>query len=209
MAGIRDMMDLRRVLESPVVYQKFQELGGFFNARLKSMDAYMPKPKPGATVFDIGCGPGHIVSHLPRHIFYHGFDVDKRFIDFANSTFGKLGTFYLQEFDATTPQRLGKADLVMMNGVLHHLSDDYAIRLLTDVRNSLADGGSLFTLDGCLRDGQHTFARWMHTHDRGEFVRDEAGYRLVLEQVFPRVKISIREDLSWVPHTYCVTVCGN
>lgn len=199
-------MDLRRILESPAIYQKFQELGGFFGARLKAMKAYMPPLPEGSTVFDIGCGPGHIVEHLGK-VNYHGFDVAPDYITFAQHTFGQLGTFHLRQFDATAAIEFGKAKAVMMNALIHHLSDEQAVGLFRTVRDSLEDDGFVFTLDGCLREGQHPFARWMHTHDRGEFVRTEEGYRRILEQVFPRVTMHIREDLSWVPHTYCITVC--
>jgi SAM-dependent methyltransferase len=201
------MIDLRRVLEAPAVYQGFQQLGGFFGARLKSMQAYLPRLSPGARVFDIGCGPGHIVEHLPKGVIYHGFDIEPDYIKFAKRTFADRGRFHLRQFDGSAAMQFGKANLIMMNALLHHLSDEDARALLTVARNSLTEGGSLFTLDGCLRDGQHPIARWMHTHDRGEFVRDEPGYRSILEGVFSDVKVHIREDLSWVPHTYCVTVC--
>jgi SAM-dependent methyltransferase len=199
-------MDLRRILESPAIYQKFQEFGGFFGARLKSMKAYLPQLPSGATVFDIGCGPGHIVEHLPKGVNYHGFDIEPGYIDFARRNFGKLGTFHLRQFDASAAKEFGRANLIMMNALLHHLSDEQATALLRTVHDSLVEGGSTYTLDGCLREGQHPVARWMHTHDRGEFVRDENGYRRLLESAFQRVNIHIREDLSWVPHTYCVTV---
>jgi SAM-dependent methyltransferase len=201
------LMDIRQILESPAIYQKFQVWGGFFGARLKAMKDYMPHLSPGAAVFDIGCGPGHVLAHLDQPINYHGFDVDKTYIEFARQQFGRLGRFHLCEFDKTASERFGKADLVMMNALLHHLSDEHATRVLIDVRDSLAAGGALFSLDGCLRDGQHPFARWMHTHDRGDYVRDQSGYRRLLESVFPSVDMHIREDLSWVPHTYCITVC--
>lgn len=199
-------MDPRRILELPAIYQKFQEWGGFFGARLKAMRDYMPKISPGATVYDIGCGPGHVVQYLDQPVNYHGFDVDRSYIDFAGRHFGRLGQFHLRQFDRTVAEKFGKADLVMMNALLHHLDDGQATRLLTDVRDSLAPNGALFTLDGCLREGQHPFARWMHKNDRGEYVRDQAGYSKLLEGVFPSVNVHIREDLSWVPHTYCITV---
>jgi SAM-dependent methyltransferase len=200
-------MDFRRILELPNVYHKFQEWGGFFGARLKAIELYVGPLSPGSTIFDIGCGPGHVLPHLDRSIDYHGFDLDEDYIDFATRHFGALGKFHLSEFDRQASENFGRADLIMMNGVLHHLSDEYAENLLIEIRESLKSDGRLFTLDGCLRPSQHPIAAWMHRNDRGEFVRDEDGYRSLLQKVFPSVEAHVREDLSWVPHTYCINVC--
>jgi len=70
------------ILKLPLVYQMFQHLGGFFDARLKAIGSYLPI-KSGQKVVDIGCGPGFIVEHLPRGISYLGFDTDASYIAYA------------------------------------------------------------------------------------------------------------------------------
>lgn len=198
-------LDARRVLEAPAVYQLFQRLGGFFRMRLTALRDYLPIP-PGSRVFDIGCGPGHIVEYLPQNVDYHGFDTDARYIDFATRRFGHLGKFHCCRFDEAAKGKFGFADVVILNALLHHLPDDEVIRLLSAVKASLRPRGILFTLDGCFRDGQSPIARWIHANDRGKFVRTESGYRKLLEQVFPSVEAHIREDISMIPQTIIITV---
>jgi SAM-dependent methyltransferase len=201
-------MDPRRVLERPRAYQFFQEFGGFFGARLRAIDAYLAIPS-GSRIFDIGCGAGHIVQRLPGNVTYHGFDIDKNYIDLANRHFGDRGTFHCRPFDETVVAELGQADIVMMNGVLHHMDDEAVLHMLRVVAYALAPGGVLFTLDGCFRAGQSAIAKWLLEHDRGKFVRTELGYRSLLGQIFPTVESHIREDISWCPHTFIINLCRN
>ena len=88
------------ILKLPLVYQMFQHLGGFFDARLKAIGSYLPI-KSGQKVVDIGCGPGFIVEHLPRGISYLGFDTDASYIAYAMGRFGDKGRFFLPDFRRT------------------------------------------------------------------------------------------------------------
>jgi predicted transcriptional regulator len=77
---------------------------------------------------------------------------------------------------------------------------------LSNERSSLKRRALLFTLDGCFRAGQSRIARWIHANDRGKFVHTEDAYRSVLRQVFPDVRVHIREDRSFIPQTIIITV---
>ena len=101
---------------------------------------------------------------------------------------------------------LGPADVVMMNGFIHHLDDETALATLRAARYALRRGGTVFTLDGCFREGQSPISHWLLQNDRGQFMRDEAGYRALFGTVFDDVIITIhiREDLSRVPYTFAV-----
>jgi 2-polyprenyl-3-methyl-5-hydroxy-6-metoxy-1,4-benzoquinol methylase len=200
--------DVRRVLEAPSIYQLFQRLGGFFRLRLIALNDYLPI-SPGSRLFDIGCGPGHIIEHLPKNIEYHGFDTNESYIDFAARHFGHLGSFHCCMFDETIKETFGLADIVTMTALLHHLADDEVIQLLSAVRTCLRPGGIIFTLDPCFREGQSAVAKWIHAHDRGLFVRAEPEYRALLSRVFPCVETHIREDLSIIPTTHIITVSHN
>ncbi len=197
------MMGVKELLEYPALYQAFQVAGGFFGARVRAIAEYLAV-RTGSRVIDVGCGPGFIVDHLPSGIDYFGFDVDERYIAYARRHFAGKGTFRCQAFDAAAAAACGPADIVMMNGVIHHLDETTAITLLKAIRESLNPSGTLFTLDGCIRKGQSPIASFLLRNDRGRFVRSEAAYRALLRSVFEDVETDIREDLSCVPYTFII-----
>jgi SAM-dependent methyltransferase len=194
---------VKALLNHPALYQAYQNAGGFFGARVKAISDYLTL-RPGMRVIDIGCGPGYILRHLPEGVDYTGCDIDESYIDHARRAFGHLGQFHCRYFDAAAARELGGADVVMMNGVLHHIDDGELRDTLSNVRDALTPEGVLFTLDGCYRNGQSRIARWLLDHDRGEFVRDEDGYDRVLRGAFAKVDLAIREDYSRVPYTFII-----
>ena len=158
--------------------------------------------RSGMRVIDIGCGPGYILPHLPRDTDYTGFDIDQAYIDHARREFGHLGQFHCRYFDADAAREFSGADVVMMNGVLHHIADEELKATLANVRQVLKRDGVLFTLDGLPIATGHVIAKWLLDNDRGEFIRDRDGYDRVLTGAFERVNLEIRDDYSWVPYTF-------
>jgi SAM-dependent methyltransferase len=194
---------MKHVLERPALYQAYQELGGFFGARVIAIRDYL-ELRPGARVIDIGCGPGYILRHLPADIDYIGLDIDAPSIAFARARFGTRARFEARHFDAATARELGPADVVMMNGVMHHIGDDDLAATLRHVRDVLAPGGVLFTLDGCYAAGQGRLEKWLLDNDRGLHVRNAEEYRRLLEGAFPQVEMHVRTRLSRLPYTFAI-----
>ena len=193
--------DLRNLLDSPWLYQQFQQTFGFFNARVYAVTEHLDI-RPGMKIIDIGCGPGFIVEHLPSGVEYHGFDTDQAYIDYANQRFGDRGRFYRRIFDDTAAAEFAGADLVMMNGVLHHMDDETVRTTLTSAHGVLKPRGQFFALDGCYREGQSPIARRLLDNDRGRHVRTESAYAALLAAAFPRVETTVKERLSRVPYTF-------
>ncbi len=158
---------------------------------------------------DIGCGPGFIVEVLPGDISYYGFDTDQRYIMYANSRFGDRGRFFCEPFDQHSSQREGPFDVVMLNGLLHHLTDAEVTTTLGAIRNSLRRGGRLFTLDGCYVSNQATIPRLMLEYDRGDYVRTAEQYRALVESSFESIELHIDHGLSWFPYTWICMVARN
>jgi len=196
---------MKQLLKYPAIYQFYQELGGFFEARVAAIEALLAIPD-GARVLDIGCGPGHIVAQLPENIDYMGLDIDEPSIAFAKDKFGERGRFEVRFFDEQAVRELGPVDIVMMNGVMHHIADEPLVETLRHVRDVLAPGGRFFSADGCYLPGQSRLAKWLLDNDRGEYVRDEAGYRQLLVSAFDNVKTHLRENTSGLPYSYLVGV---
>jgi SAM-dependent methyltransferase len=194
---------MRRILEAPTIYQSFQVMGGFFSARTRAIGEYL-KLKAGDRVLDIGCGPGFIANHLPAGVIYNGFDIDRRYISYAQKHFGNRGKFHCEIFDQESARQFEGVDVVMMNGLLHHVDDQTALNLLKTAKAVLRPGGTGFTLDGCFRQNQSPFVRWLLESDRGRYVRTKEGYEELCGAAFERVDVKVREDLSWVPYTYAI-----
>jgi SAM-dependent methyltransferase len=196
---------MKAILSSPALYQAYQNAGGFFGARIKAISEYLTI-RPGMRIVDIGCGPGYILRHLPQGIDYIGFDIDEAYVDHARISFGDRGKFYCRYFDAAAADEFANTDIVMMNGVLHHIADEELKGTLANIRDVLKSGGVLFTLDGCYREGQSRLAKWLLDNDRGKFVRDQNGYDLVLRSVFENVDLVIRDDYARVPYTFVIGI---
>lgn len=193
------------VLSLPQLYHACQSFFGFFEARLKAFGDYLDFSTVNK-VFDVGCGPGHISATIPPSIDYIGFDSDERYIQFANARFsGPKRRFYNRLFDPTAATEFGNPDLIMMNGLLHHVDDNYARTLLLNAYNALNPGGIVFTHDPCFVDGQHPIDRYLVKSDRGEFVRTEQGYRVLVPSEFGKIDVYVRNDIAYVPYTFIIT----
>ena len=94
--------------------------------------------------------------------------------------------FIAAHFDAAAAREFAGADLVMMNGVLHHIGDeDLQVHARQHPRRPERRRRSVHP-DACYREGQSPIAKWLLDNDRGEFVRDEDGYDKVLGNAFAK-----------------------
>ncbi len=196
---------MKQLLDRPELYHAYQVAGGFFGARIKAFRDYVDFSAV-RRVFDIGCGPGHIVNELPAHVEYVGFDTDTRYVEYANRAFGQRGRFVAQHFDTSAAEHFGQPDVVLMNGVLHHMDDEVAALTLRAAASILPETGRLFALDGCYEPRQHPMSRYLIENDRGEYVREAEGYRALVASAFPQAHVYVRNDLSWVPYTFAITL---
>jgi hypothetical protein len=106
----------------------------------------------------------------------------------------------------TTFER-GSFDLVMANGVLHHLADGEVHALLTVAHAALEPSGRLVTIDGCFHPGQSSLARLLLRLDRGRYVRTQDEYCRLARVVFPNVDSVLRRNLLRVPYTHLIMTC--
>lgn len=195
-------MGIRQLLEIPQVYSALvQFVGG--QARKTYVREYV-RPRPGDRVLDIGCGPADILDDLPADIDYTGFDASASYIESARRRFGERGQFHCRMVSRELLREFSQFDLVLANGVLHHLDDEQAIDLLSLAKSALNSGGRLITLDGCIVPGQSRIARFLLDRDRGRFVRDEPAYVALANTVFGSVLSHIRHDLMRIPYTHII-----
>ena len=164
------------------------------------------RPAPGMRVLDLGCGPADVLEHLPD-LRYVGVDLSEDYIQTARARHGARGHFMCCDVADLPEEFAGPYDRILALGLLHHLEDAEARRLLETCSRLLAKNGMLVTLDGCYRDGQGRWARFFLDRDRGRRVRDREGYLKLAEGLFGSVEAHLREDLLNLPYTHLILQC--
>lgn len=196
---------MKFLLRIPAVYLGIQSLLGAKQARKKTVDEFA-LPRAGERVLDIGCGPGFVIEYLPE-VQYVGTDIDSHYIRYAQRTYGSRGEFHCMELNESNIGTLGQFDLVLLNGVVHHIADEQVHELFGLIRGCLTPSGRLVTLDGCYYPSMSPISRMLIRNDRGEHVREEAAYLELARKHFSRVDFSHRKDLFRVPYDALVMVC--
>jgi len=143
-------------------------------------------------MLDIGCGPGLLVNMaLKKGFSYLGMDTDQASIDYRRRKYRDkehasftTSTIHSREVIVST------GDIVILNGVMHHLDDETAKELF----GHLLHADFVIILDHYIDKTLEKWPTFLQKRDRGKYLRDYSffkkikGYRSVLNIVFP-VKI--------------------
>lgn len=197
---------VRAVLSHPVVYETFQRLMGARRGR-EWIVRDLIRPFPGMRILDLGCGPGEILDSLPEDVAYTGYDMSPEYIASAKAKYGARATFHCRLLEQAEVATLEPFDLVMGIGVLHHLDDDTARQFMALAKAGLKPGGRVLTLDACYAPKQNPIARYLISKDRGQHVRDEAGYRALAEGTFTGITGAVTNRV-WPPWTHWSMECS-
>jgi cyclopropane fatty-acyl-phospholipid synthase-like methyltransferase len=163
------------------------------------------RPRAGARILEIGCGPGTIVGYLPPSD-YLGFDLSPKYIELAKKRFPKAH-FVCERVSQFSLANEQSFDVVLALGIVHHLGDTEARQLFQIAHDALTPGGKLVTIDGVWTDDQSSASRWLLARDRGEYVRSEREYVGIASQVFSNIRPSVRHDLLRIPYTHLILEC--
>jgi SAM-dependent methyltransferase len=197
---------LHRVLDLAWAYDALQEALVRAGNRERYVREFV-RPFAGCRILDIGCGTAGILAHLPDPLRYVGFDMNARYIDAARRRWGARAELHCRKVDEVSLQDAGQFDLVLANGIVHHLDDAEADHLFGLAHAALAPAGRLITYDNVYIDEQHWFARWLIGRDRGQAVRTRPRYEALARARFPRMDSALLHDTLRVPYTILVMTC--
>lgn len=197
-------LDVRTLLSLPRVYDIFQNLMGAGAVRRHLVFNYI-QPFPGCRILDIGCGTARILDYMPD-VAYFGFDQDLGYIKEARERYGSRASFSCELIEETKHPLHSSYDVVVAAGVLHHLNDAAAIKLLQLADAALIPGGRLVTFDPCYTIPQNFIAKYLVSKDRGQYVRQANAYRELAVQIFMDVQSEVKHS-HWPPYSRNYMVC--
>ncbi len=181
-------------------FELYQSLVGAPHSKRCFVEGYV-RPLPGQRVLDLGCGTGALLEYMPAGVEYVGVDIDERYIAAARKHYGDRATFACTDGTDYLPE--GGFDIALAYGVIHHLDDAHAQALL-DVA---AAAPRFVAAEPCRTAAARKLERWIMSHDRGRFIRDEPAYRALAERSFANVRIEPVAGTYRIPFTLAMIDC--
>ena len=175
----------QRLLGHPFVYNRVRPwvVGGI------DMTAFYESLEANATdvIVDVGCGTGDALRYLSSFKAYYGFDVDARAIEFARERAAGRPDVTFEARPVTAEDLASIQPTVgILAGLLHHMDDVESVRLL----ELLAGAPSIrriATQDPVYLPGERV-SNLLARLDRGRFVREEDGYRGLVNRAGLRIE---------------------
>ena len=196
-----------RIISITFFYSLIQRIISATSFREKIIKKYITKHNVNVKVLDVGCGPAEILSVLPN-IRYYGFDINPNYINSAKKKYEGRGKFFCKRFTSKDIRNLPKFDHILLLGILHHLSDEEANTLISNIKKVLKKNGNLITQDNTFTKNQNFIAKFLVQMDKGNNVRLKNGYLNILKKHFKKFNSKIYHQ-KFIPYTYFVTNCRN
>jgi 2-polyprenyl-3-methyl-5-hydroxy-6-metoxy-1,4-benzoquinol methylase len=171
-----------RLAQHPLSFHYLRKLPELNYAATKTRLRVLLERLSPERVLDAGCGTGEF-AHLFDATGYVGVDVHPGYVHLAR----RMNSSHRFECaDVINWEGRGERfDLVLINGVLHHLSDHDARGLLETALRHAARGGTLLLIEDVRLPNPPLGTELIHWLDEGEFIRTPEAWRDLVETVIP------------------------
>ena len=178
---------------------------GAHSARERLVKEFV-QPFPGAKILDIGCGPGVILDYLPKAIEYTGYDLNPKYIAYAQKKYAGRAQFFCANINKSSEFLLhaGQFDIVLAIGILHHLNDSEANQLFEIAYHHIKGSGALITFDCVYVPNQSKIAKYVISKDRGQYVRTPEEYLKLATKKFSCSETIILSDMLRIPYNHFI-----
>lgn len=137
-----------------------------------------------ASILDLGCGTGALAGFF-RPKSYVGVDINPRYISRASA---KKSDYSFKVADGRSlPFPDSSFEAVLIGGVIHHLDDDSAQKVLEESRRVLVPGKGVLVMCEALptRRRWNLVGRLVVALDEGDFISPPERYIEMVRRVFP------------------------
>jgi 2-polyprenyl-3-methyl-5-hydroxy-6-metoxy-1,4-benzoquinol methylase len=169
----------------PRLWTMFQYFaGGTLDKRMLCKIYY----KNQTNILEVGCSTGNIAQAFVknRNINYTGIDVDNAAIQYAKHSFLKKTNFRflhidLRDFKRETTKRY---DYILFAGIIHHIDDSMAIKLLNTAIGLLSDDGIVVVVEPVLPEkNDPKFIHYYMKLEQGAYVRSAKKMLMLIKSV--------------------------
>ncbi|MEE2746813.1 MAG: class I SAM-dependent methyltransferase [Pseudomonadota bacterium] len=177
---VRNLIPVLTQSNSPRLWRLFQKL--FDQDKQRIARACFDGQK---RVLEVGCSVGNI-SEIFKDITcdFIGIDIDQKALKYARERFLKVSHMTFHKADLNLlDSRFGRFDLIMFNGMCHHVETKDLEVLIGSAVNLLADKGKIIVSEPIISDDQSRIERFLQRLDRGNYFRSSSQLQNILSQV--------------------------
>lgn len=200
---------LRRLLDLPFFYNLFNKVLGKGGNGVLFSNNYLDDVR-GKKILDLGCGTADILDNLQGESLYVGIDYNREYIIEDNEKYKDRQTakFHCIDLNTYSEKEEQKFDIVLMAGVMHHISDEDVRAALKDIKRILLPGGYFVSYDPCFTTKMNPLAKIICKLDRGKYVRHIDSYVRLQKEVWDVVNYEIHTDtLRFLPYSAVIFKC--
>ena len=167
-----------RLLDNPLVFQLQQRICNNYLSLKDTFPAYFGVT--GNNILDIGCSTATCAGQIidMKNNYYVGVDIDPKYVELAKKMHPH--GHFLQQDARSLPFEKDFFDLVMFNGVWHHMEDDLIRSCMKEVSRVLRPTGAVVVSEPVFRR-DWPVSTWFLENDRGKYIRDRTGYRALFD----------------------------
>tara|TARA_B100001121_G_scaffold307190_1_gene328151 strand:+ start:844 stop:1476 length:633 start_codon:yes stop_codon:yes gene_type:complete len=191
---------LYKLLRLPFVYKSYQALITKSNT-YEVIYKNIFQSNEGSVVLDCGCGPAQYRKYIECKKYY-GIDFNEKHIKKAikanpGDSFinGNVVNYDFSELPEFTD--------VLIFGLLHHLNDKNASRLIEKLSSQIKEGGKLVAIDPLyVEENKSTYnkiSNFIASKDQGNFVRNEFEYIELVNTKNTKIKQKKFKNLLRIP----------
>ena len=173
--------------ENPRTFHFLRKIPEFnYQQTKKKIRSYFDGRVP---TLDLGCGTAEFCRCFEPQS-YLGIDISEKYIAFAKKRCPQY-SFIVASGDrlCVSSKRFPQ---VLINGVIHHLHDSLAGRLLNEAHRIMSDDGKLLLIEDINTSSAGLAGRLIHAMDMGDHIRAPEAYGRLIGKLF-----RIEESLTY------------
>ena len=172
---------IHTILEFPFFYEVVQKI--FSHSKSIKEWFNLIKDCEDKVILDVGCGPGKSSQYFTKAKKYVGIDISKIYIEHAKLNYSDTGDFFCIPIEKIDELDLNEINMVVMNGVLHHLSDEQISNFLEKIKLKMSENSFIVSCDPVFTQ-KTSLTNYVVSLDRGTNIRSKENLlNLLSEQV--------------------------